>query len=393
MMVENSCDVLVIGAGPGGLAAAMAAKREGASKVIVLERNEEPGGILNQCIHEGFGLFRYNEVLTGPQYARRAVDEALSSGVIIRTGQHVSKISADKKAVVYTRKGVKEYSAKSIILSTGCRERTRGAISVPGSRPAGVYTAGVAQHLINIQKLMPGKRAVILGSGDIGLIMARRLILSGAEVLAVCEIADEPCGLARNVSRCVLKYDIPLYVNTTVSRIIGKHRIKAVELEKINKDGKYTEKTKRMMECDTLVLSVGLIPENELALSVGVALNVDNSVKTDEYLQTNIKGIFSCGNSRKVMDLADYVSEQGEIAGLNSVCYINDSPMKKWEEDKTNPMKKGFPEKDTITCDICPKGCQIKWENGSFTGNMCNRGLEFAKVKGANNAKYSTNVK
>ncbi len=378
-MVENSCDVLVIGAGPGGLAAAMAAKREGASEVIVLERNEKPGGILNQCIHEGFGLFRYNSVLTGPEYAKRAITEAVSSGVVIRTGHHVSRISADKKALVYTRNGITEYSAKSIILSTGCRERTRGAISVPGSRPAGVYTAGVAQNLINIKKLMPGRRVVILGSGDIGLIMARRLILSGAEVLAVCEIADEPCGLARNVSQCVFKYDIPLYVNTTVSRIIGKHRIEAVELAKIDIDGKYIDGTQRLIRCDTLILSVGLIPENEVALSAGIVLNADNSVRTDEYLQTSVKGIFSCGNSRKVMDLADYVSEQGEIAGRNSVCYIDYSPMKKWEEDKTNPMKKGFPEKDTITCVICPKGCQIKWKNGCFIGNKCNRGLEFAR--------------
>ena len=379
MMVENSCDVLVIGAGPGGLAAATAAKRAGAFNVVVLERNDKPGGILNQCIHQGFGLFRYNRVLTGPEYAMRAIDEALSSGVEIRTAQHVTKISADKKAVVYSRDGIKEYSAKSIILSTGCRERTRGAIWVPGNRPAGVYTAGVAQNLINIKKLMPGKRVVILGSGDIGLIMARRFVLSGADVLAVCEIADEPCGLARNVSQCVFKYDIPLYTNTTVSRIIGKHRVEAVELAKIDKNGKYLEETKRVLECDTLILSVGLIPENEVALTAGVALNIDNTVKTDEYLQTSVNGVFSCGNSRKVMDLADYVSEQGQIAGGNSVCYINASPMKKWEDDKTNPMKKGFPEKDNITCVICPKGCQIKWENGGFIGNKCNRGLEFAK--------------
>ena len=378
-MVEKKCDVLVIGAGPGGLAAAMAAKKEGASDVIVLERNEEPGGILNQCIHEGFGIFRYNRILTGPEYAQKAIEEAVSNGVVIRTGNHVAKITADRKAVVYTRDGINEYSAKSIILSTGCRERTRGAISVPGSRPAGIYTAGVAQNLINIKKLMPGKRAVILGSGDIGLIMARRLTLSGAEVLAVCEIADEPCGLARNVSQCIYKYNIPLHIRTTVSRVIGKQRIEAVELSEVGKNGKYIEGTQRILECDTLILSVGLIPENEIAISAGLIINADNSVKTDEYLQTNLNGIFSCGNSRKVMDLADYVSEQGEIAGRNSVSYINGSPMEKWEEDKTNPMKKGFPEKDTITCIICPKGCQIKWENEGFKGNKCNRGLEFAK--------------
>ncbi len=392
MHVEN-CDVIVIGAGPGGLAAAMSAKKNGASKVIVLERNDIPGGILNQCIHEGFGLYRYSEILTGPEYAKKAIDEADDSGVIIRTNHHVSQIFPNKDVVAYTRNGVFVYRAKSIVLATGCRERTRGAISVPGSRPAGVYTAGVAQNLINIHKYMIGNKAVILGSGDIGLIMARRLTLCGAEVAAVCEIADEPTGLARNVSQCLYKYDIPLFVNTTVSRIIGKQRIEAVELSEVDKKGRYRDERKKVVACDTLILSVGLIPENELALSAGVELYDDNSVKTDDYLQTSVKGIFSCGNSRRVMDLADYVSEQGEIAGRNAASCLTGASMEKWKEEKTNPMKKGFPDKDTITCIICRSGCQIKYIVGIFEGNGCKRGIEFAKSERGNYAGYSINVK
>lgn len=374
------CDVLVVGGGPGGLAAAYAAKKAEAVSVIVLERDQEAGGILNQCIHNGFGLIRYQEELTGPEYAGLAIDETIKSGVDIRTGRHVTKISSTHEVTAYTRDGIEEYHAKVIILATGCRERTRGNISIPGSRPSGVFTAGVAQNLVNRKNVMVGKRIVILGSGDIGLIMARRLTLEGAKVLAVAEILPEPAGLARNVSQCVYEFNIPLYVNTTVSNIIGKKKLEAVELSNVDENQKAIPGTKWVIECDTLILSVGLIPENEVAETAGIKILSGNGVSTDKYLQTNISGIFSCGNSRRVMDLADYVSEQGELAGRNAVHLIKGETMEAWNEKKTNCMKKGFPEKDTITCMVCPKGCQVKWDEkrNLFIGNKCLRGEAFA---------------
>ena len=380
----RECDVLVIGAGPGGLAAGYAAKKSGAENVIILERDESPGGILNQCIHNGFGLIRYKHELSGPEYAAKALSESVDSGVEIYCSRHVNKIEktdmSEYIVYAYTKGGLEKYFARSIILATGCRERTRGNISIPGSRPAGVFTAGVAQNLVNCRNVMPGKRVVILGSGDIGLIMARRLTLEGAKVLAIAEIMSEPTGLARNVSQCVYDFDIPLYVRTTVSRIIGKKRLEAVELSELDKTGRIIHGTEKRIECDTLILSVGLIPENEVAQTIGVRLLDNNAVETDCFLQTNIPGVFSCGNSRHVMDLADYVSEQGEMAGRNAVHYILNEEMESWDEEKTNCMKKGFPEGNTITCTVCPNGCQVKYDevSGSYSGNKCPRGIDFA---------------
>ncbi len=267
-----------------------------------------------------------------------------------------------------------------IVLATGCRERPRGNISIPGSRPAGVFSAGVAQNLVNVRNVMIGKRVVILGSGDIGLIMAIRLTLEGAKVLAIAEIMPQPTGLARNVSQCVQEFGIPLYVKTTVSRIIGKKRLEAVELSDLDEGGKVIPGTARRIDCDTLVLSVGLIPENEVAQTIGVELMGNNSVNTDRYLQTNVKGVFSCGNSRHVMDLADYVSEQGELAGRNAVHFIKGEAMDSWDEEKSNCMKKGFPEEGTVTCTVCPNGCQVHYDEktGECTGNRCLRGRRFA---------------
>ncbi len=377
------CDVLVIGGGPGGLAAACAAKKEGAESVIVLERDSRAGGILNQCIHDGFGLIRYNLELTGPEYAARAIREAEEAGSEILCSRHVSEIRKLEEGYcvsAYTREGIEEYSAKAIVLATGCRERTRGNISIPGSRPAGIFTAGVAQNLVNVRNVMIGKRVVILGSGDIGLIMARRLTLEGAKVLAIAEIMPQPTGLARNVSQCVQEFGIPLYVKTTVSRIIGKKRLEAVELSGLDEAGKVIPGTALRIDCDTLVLSVGLIPENEVAQTIGVELLGNNAVITDRYLQTSVKGVFSCGNSRHVMDLADYVSEQGELAGRNAVHMIKGQAMESWDEEKSNCMKKGFPEEGTVTCTVCPNGCQVHYDEktGECTGNRCLRGKRFA---------------
>ena len=378
------CDVLVIGGGPGGLAAACAAKKEGAASVIVLERDSRAGGILNQCIHDGFGLIRYNCELTGPEYAVRALREAEMAGAEILLSRHVSdikKAGPDGYVVsAYTENGIEEYSTRTIVLATGCRERTRGNISIPGSRPAGVFTAGVAQNLVNIRNIMIGKRVVILGSGDIGLIMARRLTLEGAKVLAVAEIMPQPTGLARNVSQCLYEFGIPIYVKTTVSNIIGKRKLEAVELSDLDGNGKVIPGTARRIDCDALVLSVGLIPENEVAQTVGVRLFPNNAVDTDKYLQTSVPGVFSCGNSRHVMDLADYVSEQGAMAGRNAVHLINGQEMESWDEEKSNCMKKGFPEEGTVTCTTCPNGCQVRWDEktGTFSGNRCMRGSRFA---------------
>ena len=379
----RKCDVLIIGGGPGGLAAACSARKAGADSVIVLERDRRAGGILNQCIHDGFGLIRYNCELTGPEYAERAIREALDAGAEILPSRHVSEIAkADGgyEVSAYTKDGIEKYLTRTIVLATGCRERTRGNISIPGSRPAGVYTAGVAQNLVNVRNVMIGKKVVILGSGDIGLIMARRLTLEGAKVLAIAEIMSEPTGLARNVSQCVQEFGIPLYVKTTVSKIIGKKKLEAVELSDLDQNGKVIPGTARRIDCDALVLSVGLIPENEVAQTVGVKLFANNAVDTDRYLQTSVPGVFSCGNSRHVMDLADYVSEQGEMAGRNAVHLIRGEDMDSWDEEKSNCMKKGFPEEGTVTCTICPNGCQVKWDEATdtFSGNRCKRGARFA---------------
>lgn len=377
------CDVLVIGGGPGGLAAACAAIQAGSDSVIVLERDSRAGGILNQCIHDGFGLIRYNCELTGPEYAIRATREAREAGAEILLSRHVSDISkADGGYLVsaYTKDGIEKYLSRTIILATGCRERTRGNISIPGSRPAGVFTAGVAQNLVNCRNVMIGKRVVILGSGDIGLIMARRLTLEGAKVLAIAEIMPQPTGLARNVSQCVYEFGIPIYVKTTVSNIIGKRVLEAVELSDLDESGKVIPGTARRIDCDALVLSVGLIPENEVAQTVGVRLFANNAVDTDKYLQTSVPGVFSCGNSRHVMDLADYVSEQGAMAGRNAVHLIRGEQLESWDEEKSNCMKKGFPEEGTVTCTVCPNGCQVRWDEktGTFSGNRCMRGSRFA---------------
>ncbi len=386
-------DVLVVGAGPGGLAAAKGAREAGAERVLLVERDSRAGGILNQCIHDGFGIVRYRQQMTGPEYALKAEEEIADAGIKLLTGCHVLRIDAAEApheraqerahvVTVVSADGLKHIETGAVILATGCRERTRGAIAIPGSRPAGVFTAGVTQNLVNVRNVMPGKRVVIFGSGDVGMIMARRLTLEGARVEAVVEIFPQPAGLSRNVSQCLYDYNIPIFCSHTISNIIGKKRLEAVEISELDQNMQPVSGTERLIECDTLVLSVGLIPENEVAQTAGVALDAKtNGVITDEHLQTNVSGIFACGNARRIMDLADFVSEQGEMAGRNAVAYLRDAEMDVWDEARASSMAKGFPEEGVVTCTLCPTGCQVRFneETGEYEGNKCKRGAQFAE--------------
>ena len=373
-------DVVIIGGGPGGLAAAKGAKEAGAQRVLVLEREDRSGGILNQCIHDGFGLVRYKTMLTGPEYALRARQEALDAGAEILTGAMVTDLTSDRVVTAVTRKGLLQIKAGAVVLATGCRERTRGAIAIPGSRPAGIYTAGAAQNLMNTKNLMVGKQVVILGSGDIGLIMARRLTLEGAQVLCAAEMNPVPSGLERNVSQCLYDFGIPLYLRCTVTNIFGKKRLEGVELSQLDEAGQPIPGSQRVVACDTLLLSVGLIPENEVAAQAGVRLDSKtNGAVTDEYLQTSVPGVFACGNSRKVLDLADFVTVQGLTAGRNAAAFLLGRPLEPMPPETSNAMAKGLPQPGTITCILCPKGCRIRTvADGKVTGNGCPKGEEYA---------------
>lgn len=316
-MKQLSVDVAVIGGGPAGLASALAARAEGAEKVVIIERSEELGGILQQCIHHGFGLHRFKAELSGPEYAQRFIDLVKDSDIETLLETMVLEVTPEKKIyAVNSKEGMIEISAKAIVLAMGCRERTRGALHIPGSRPAGVYSAGTAQRYVNIEGYMPGKKAVILGSGDIGLIMARRFALEGAKVEAVVEVLPYAAGLTRNVVQCLEDFNIPLYLKSTVIEIHGKDRIEAVTIAEVDEKWNPIPGTEQVIECDTLLLSVGLSPENELSAQAGVKLDpVTNGAYVDDYLMTNIPGIFACGNVLHVHDLVDNVSKESERAG------------------------------------------------------------------------------
>ena len=313
-------DLVIVGGGPAGLAAAASAKRNGIDSIIILERDHELGGILNQCIHNGFGLHTFKEELTGPEYAGRFIDQVEELKIEYKLNTMVMDIRGDKVVTAMNREdGLFEIKARAIILAMGCRERPRGALNIPGYRPAGIYSAGTAQRLVNIEGFMPGREVVILGSGDIGLIMARRMTLEGAKVKVVAELMPFSGGLKRNIVQCLDDFGIPLKLSHTVVDIDGKERVKGITLAQVDSTGKPVPGTEEYYACDTLLLSCGLIPENELSRNMGVDIEpITNGPSVNESLETNIEGVFACGNVLHVHDLVDFVSEEASAAGKNA---------------------------------------------------------------------------
>jgi len=317
-MYNIKCDVAVIGGGPAGLAAAIAAKKEGAEKVLIIERDSSLGGILQQCIHPGFGLTRFNEELTGPEYFSRFTEEVYALGVDVLLDSMVLEVNNEEKTVICVNKeyGMTEICAGSIVLSMGCRERTRANIVIPGTRPAGLYTAGSAQRLINRQNVMVGKKVVILGSGDIGMIMARRMSLEGAEVVMVVELMDYLAGLTRNKVQCLDDFGIPLKLAHTITRVVGDKRVEGVYVAPVDENKKPILEKEEFVPCDTVLFSVGLIPENELSKNAAVEISpVTNGPVVNQYMQTSKEAVFACGNVVHVNDLVDNVSAESEQAG------------------------------------------------------------------------------
>ena len=323
MMTVELC---IVGAGPAAMAAALSAHEAGVKDILLLERDNKPGGILNQCIHNGFGLHYFKEELTGPEYARRFEDKVKEAKIPIKLNTMVLDISQDKVVTaVNSEDGVLQIHAKAIILAMGCRERTRGALNIAGSRPAGVLTAGAAQLFVNMEGYMPGKEVVILGSGDIGLIMARRMTLEGAKVKMVCELMPYSGGLQRNIVQCLEDFDIPLKLSHTVVQVHGKERVEGVTIAKVDENFKPIPETKEYVPCDTLLLSVGLIPENELSINAGIAIDeVTSGPTVNEAMETSVPGVFACGNVVHVHDLVDFVTFESERAGRGAAKYIKE---------------------------------------------------------------------
>jgi NADPH-dependent 2,4-dienoyl-CoA reductase/sulfur reductase-like enzyme len=327
-MITRDVDVAIVGSGPAGLGAAIKAKESGADKVVILERSEELGGLLHQCVHNGFGLLYFNEDLTGPEFAHRLIEKVNDLGIEYNLRTMVIKLSSDRiiKAV-NPKEGLVKLNCEAIVLAMGCRERTYHNIGVMGTRPAGVLTAGVAQRYINVEGYIPGNEVVILGSGDIGMIMARRLTLEGAKVIAVVEILPYCGGLKRNEVQCLHDFDIPLYLSHTVNEIHGRNRVEAVTVCEVDEKWNSIRGTERVIDCDTLLLSVGLIPENELSLQAGIEIDpITGGPLTNNRMETSVPGIFAGGNVVTVYDLVDYVVRSSEIAGENAARFIGERP-------------------------------------------------------------------
>ena len=372
-------DIVIVGGGPAGLAAALAARENGVADILILEREDRLGGILNQCIHNGFGLHTFQEELTGPEYAARYIEKVEELQIPYKLQTMVLNIMPDKRVAAMNREdGLFEVQAKAVILAMGCRERPRGALNIPGFRPAGIYTAGTAQRLVNIEGFLPGRKIVILGSGDIGLIMARRLTLEGARVQAVVEILPKSGGLQRNIVQCLEDFDIPLLLRHTVVDIKGRERVSSVTVSAVDEQGKPIPGTGQEYDCDTLLLSVGLIPENELTRELGARMDpATHGPVVNEKLETTIPGVFACGNVLHVHGLVDSVSEEAAEAGKNATVYIKQT------------------EERRLTCIICPKGCslRVRLEAGRVTlveGNHCKRGAQYAEKEVTNPTRTVT---
>lgn len=333
-------DLVVVGGGPAGLAAAVEAKKNGIESILVIERDKELGGILQQCIHNGFGLHEFKEQLTGPEYAGRFIKQLEEMNIEFKLDTMVLDVTPEKQIhAINTKDGYMLIDAKAIVLAMGCRERTRGAISIPGERPAGIFTAGTAQRYVNMEGYMVGKKVLILGSGDIGLIMARRMTLEGAKVEAVVELMPFSGGLARNIAQCLNDYDIPLYLSHTIIDVKGKDRLESVTIAEVDENRKPISGTERTYEVDTLLLSVGLIPENDISRATGIEIDGrTNGAVVNEMMQTNIDGIFACGNVLHVHDLVDFVSAEARKAGVAASKYIKGTV----SEGEYKEIKNGF---------------------------------------------------
>lgn len=347
-------DIVIIGGGPAGLAAAVSAHENGIDSVLILERDKELGGILNQCIHNGFGLHTFKEELTGPEYAARFIEQVKEQNIEYKLNTMVMDISREKVITAMNREeGLFEIQAKAVVLAMGCRERSRGALNIPGYRPAGIFSAGTAQRLVNMEGYLPGREVVILGSGDIGLIMARRMTFEGAKVKVVAELMPYSGGLKRNIVQCLDDYGIPLKLSHTIIDIKGKERLEGVTLAQVDERGTPIKGTEEEYSCDTLLLSVGLIPENELSGGMGVEMNpVTSGPVVNESLETNLGGVFACGNVLHVHDLVDFVSEEARAAGKNAAKYVKQGSAKENQRSiRLNPTQ-GV--RYTVPCVIHP---------------------------------------